>query len=134
MSATEALEYLRRIAEVLGEDKLGFKPHQIGTHSLRSGAAMAMFLDNTPVFLIILVGRWKSDGFLKHIRKQVLETCKGMSTRMLKNDLHHVLPSPSSSIDDPRIRNRDSFASNLSSMAITSSRLQAMRPAFSLCH
>jgi hypothetical protein len=134
VSSSDALEHLRRTAEVIGEDKLGFKPHQIGTHSIRSGAAMAMFLDNTPVFLIMLIGRWKSDGFLKYIRKQVLETCKGISQRMLKNDLHHVLPSPSSSIDDPRIRNRDSFASNLSSMALTSSRLQAMRPSFCLYH
>ena len=134
VSASDALEHLRRVAKVLGEENIGFKPHEIGTHSLCSAAAMAMFLDNTPVFLIMLVGRWKSDGFLKYIRKQVLETSRGISTRMLKNDLHHVLPSPSSTIDDSRIRNRDSFASNLSSMALTSSRLQALRPAFSLYH
>ena len=95
---------------------------------------MAMFLDNTPVFLIMLVGRWSSDAFLKYMRKQVLESCKGISSRMLKNDLHHALPSPSSTIDDPRTRNKDSFASNLNSMALTSSRLQSMRTAFSLYH
>ena len=134
VSASDALEHLRRVAEVLGEENTGFKPKEIGTHSIRSGAAMAMFLDNAPVFLIMLIGRWKSDGFLKYIRKQVVETSRGVSTRMLKNDLHHVLPSPSSTIDDPRIRNRDSFATNLSSMALTSSRLQALRPAFSLHH
>ena len=134
VSASDALEHLRRVAEVMGPDKLGFTPEQIGTHSLRSGAAMAMFLDNTPVFLIMLIGRWKSDGFLKYIQKQVLETSRGISTRMLKNDLHHVLPSPSSTINDPRIRNCDSFATNLSSIALISSRLQAMRPLFSLYH
>lgn len=133
-TAADALAYLRKIAESLGEENLGFHHSKIGTHSIRSAAAMAMFLDNTPVFLIMLIGRWKSDGFLKYIRKQVLETCRGISTRMLKNDLHHTLPSPSSTIDDPRIRNKDSFASNLSSMALTSSRLQAMRPSFCLYH
>ena len=132
VTASDMLDFMRRTAEAIGEDKLGFTSVDIGTHSVRSGAAMAMFLDNTPIFFIMLVGRWSSDAFLKYIRKQVLETAKGISTRMLKNDLFHVLPSPSSAIDDPRTRNRDSFATSLSSMAMTSSRLQAMRPAFSL--
>lgn len=134
VTGDDMLKFMRRTAEAIGEDKLGFSPEDIRTHSVRSGAAMAMFLDNTPIFLIMLVGRWSSDAFLKYIRKQVLETAKGISSRMLKNDLFHVLPSPSSTIDDPRTRNKESFASNLSSMAMTSSRLQAMRPAFSLYH
>ena len=134
VSGDDLLRCFRSVADTLGEDKLGYKSSEIGTHSMQSGAAMAMFLDNTPVFLIMLVGRWSSDAFLKYIRKQVLETCKGISSRMIKNDLHHALPSPSSTIDDPRSRNRDSFASSLSSMALTSNRLQAMRPAFSLYH
>ena len=46
-----------------------------------------MFLDNKLVFLM-LVGRWSSDVFLKHIRKQVLEKAKVISSRMLKNDRH----------------------------------------------
>ena len=132
MSTKDALNFLRSVAEAIGESELGFHHSKLGTHSLRSAAAMAMFLDNTPIFLIMLIGRWKSDGFLKHIRKQVLESCRGMSSRMLKNDLHHTLPSPSSTIGDPRIRNRNSFASNLSSVAMTSNRMQDMRPSFSL--
>ena len=36
----------------------------------------------------MLVGRWSSDVFLKHIRKQVLEKAKVISSRMLKNDRH----------------------------------------------
>ena len=56
-SAADTLKNVRWVAEILGEDKLGFNPHQIGTHSLCSGVAMAIFLDNTPVFLIILIGR-----------------------------------------------------------------------------
>ena len=122
------------MAEVIGEDKLSFKLHEISTHSMRLGATIAMFLGNTIVFLIMLIGSWKSDSFLKYIRKQLLETRKGISNRMLKNDLYHVLPSPSSSINDPRIRNRDAFTSNLSLIALTSSLLQAMHPSFSLYH
>lgn len=128
------LKFMRRTADAIGQDKLGFSSDDIGTHSVRSGAAMAMLLDNTPIFLIALVGRWSSDACLKRIRKQVLETAKGVSSRMLKNDFFHALPSPSSAIDDPRTRNEESFATNLSSMALTSSRQRAMRLAFSLHH
>eukprot|EP00957_Ditylum_brightwellii_P039652 3000198-Ditylum_brightwellii.AAC.1 len=74
------------------EDKLGFKAEDIGTHSIRLAAAMSMFLDNIPVFLIMLVERWSSDAFLKYIRKQVLESSKGISKKMIKNDLFFTLP------------------------------------------
>jgi hypothetical protein len=38
----ELLKYLRMAATTLGPDKLGFEPNQLGLHSARSGAAMAM--------------------------------------------------------------------------------------------
>ena len=62
---------LRAAAKIIGEDRLGFKPHEVGTHSLKSGAAMAMYLEEVPVYSIMLMGRWSSDSFLRYIRKQV---------------------------------------------------------------
>ena len=56
---------------------IGFKAKDIGTHSVRSGAAMAMFLDNVPIFLNMLARRWSSDAFLKYTRKQVMDLRKG---------------------------------------------------------
>ena len=38
------------------EDKLGFKEEQVGTHSQRSGAAMAMYLGECPVYTIMMIG------------------------------------------------------------------------------
>ena len=76
-----------------------------------------MFLGNAPVFFIMLVSCLSSDAFLKHIRKQELEIAKGISLQMLKIDMCHALPSLSFVIDDLRTRNRESFVSNLSSMA-----------------
>mmetsp|Transcript_28009 Transcript_28009/g.50719 ORF Transcript_28009/g.50719 Transcript_28009/m.50719 type:complete len:105 (-) Transcript_28009:359-673(-) len=55
----------------------------MGTHSIRSGAAMAMHLANVPVYTIMLVGRWSSDAFLRYIRKQVQEFSVGISNRMI---------------------------------------------------
>ena len=57
----------------IGEDSQHIATHKIGTHSIRLGAAMAMFLGGCPVFLIMMIGRWSSDAFLHYIRKQVEE-------------------------------------------------------------
>ena len=55
---------LRAAAKAIEEDTLGFKISEIGTHSLRSGAAMTMTLDQIPVYVIIMIDRWSSDAFL----------------------------------------------------------------------
>ena len=75
----DLLASFRQNADSIGKDNLGFKPEDIGTHSNRSAAAMAMFMDDTPVYMIMLMGRWSSDAFLKYIRQQVLKFSKGIS-------------------------------------------------------
>jgi hypothetical protein len=40
----------------IGETKLGIERWEIGTHSIRSGAAMAMYLAGIPIFSIMLIG------------------------------------------------------------------------------
>ena len=60
---------LRAAATLIGEDRLGFKIKDIGTHSIRSGSAMAMYLGDVPVYTIMIVGRWSSDAFLRYIRR-----------------------------------------------------------------
>ena len=132
ITQTMLLKEHRNTADAIGEDRLGFTSQEIGTHSVRSSAAMSMFLANTPIFVIMMVGRWSSDAFLKYIRRQVLQSVRGVSTKMISNDLFWSLPDPQATIEDPRTRNQDSFASNLSSRALTSTKLRAMRPAFSL--
>jgi hypothetical protein len=47
---------LRDAISAIGEDSLHIAIHEIGTHSIRSGAAMAMFLGGCPVFLIMMIG------------------------------------------------------------------------------
>jgi hypothetical protein len=48
---------LRDAVGAMGEVKLGIKKEDVGTHSIRSGAAMAMYLGECPVFMIMLIGR-----------------------------------------------------------------------------
>jgi hypothetical protein len=47
---------LRDAVSAIGEDSFHIAAHDIGTHSIRLGAAMAMFLVGCPVFLIMMIG------------------------------------------------------------------------------
>ena len=85
----------------IGESTLGFGPLDIGLHSLRSGAAMAMYLAAVPVFTIMLLGRWSSDAFLRYIRRQVKEFSAGVSSKMVTSDNFFTIPELDK--EDPRI-------------------------------
>ena len=73
---------LRKFAGILGFDKLGFHPHEIGSHSLRSGGAMTLHLSGHADSTIKSIGRWRSDGFLIYLQGQVASFTKGVSTAM----------------------------------------------------
>eukprot|EP00956_Cyclotella_meneghiniana_P038355 scaffold152711_cov36-Cyclotella_meneghiniana.AAC.1 len=44
-------------AEAIGYANLGVEKGDFGTHSIRSGGAMAMALDDVPPFRIMMIGR-----------------------------------------------------------------------------
>ena len=66
---------------------------EIGTHSICSRAAMAMFLGGCPVFLIMMIGCWSSDAFLRYIHKQVKEFNHGILQKMLSHMFHRHVPN-----------------------------------------
>jgi hypothetical protein len=68
----------------IGETKLGILCSEGGTHSIRSRAAMTMYLVGVPIFSIMLVGHWSSTAFLKYIRKQAQEFSHGISSKMIE--------------------------------------------------
>lgn len=94
---------LRQAVTKIGPERLGFGPERVGTHSLRSGAAMAMYLAKEPVYTIMLLGRWSSDAFLKYIRRQVQDFSTGVSSRMLSHN--ETYTTPDFNTENPRIRN-----------------------------
>ena len=49
------LDKLRAATTAIGLDELGFTSDKVGLHSLRSGAAMAMYLSGVPVYTIMLI-------------------------------------------------------------------------------
>jgi hypothetical protein len=65
-SVKSALNMLRDFIATVGPD-LNLKPNEVGLHSLRSSAAMAMYMNKVLVYTIILLGRWSSDAFLRYI-------------------------------------------------------------------
>ena len=108
ISSTFVLKLLRQACETFGAFKsFGFQPSEIGNRSIRSGAAMSLFLmDHSPAKIMIL-GRWASDAFLVYIRPQVLEWTHNMSWDMIHLDTffdasHRDIVAS----DDPRTRNR----------------------------
>ena len=82
---------VRHAVDYIGVDSLGFTSADVGTHSIRSGAAMALQLSGVPPHLIKLLGRWKSDSFLCYIRKQVLELSQGVSQRMISVEKFYTI-------------------------------------------
>ena len=107
LTSAEMSDALRSAVVSIGEEILGIKRHEVGTHSIRSGAAMAMYLGECPVYTIMMIGRWSSDAFLRYIRKQVEQFSHNVSSRMLRFEMHRHIPdlAPRISHLDPRQRN-----------------------------
>ena len=57
ITSKEIIDAINTSAEAIGWDKLGVKKGDFGTHSIRSGGAMAMALDDVPPFRIMMIGR-----------------------------------------------------------------------------
>ena len=100
IEATEVSNTLKDAVKAHGEDDLQIYQHKIGTHSIRSGAAMAMYLGGVPVFAIMMIGRWSSDSFMKYIRKQIEEFTFDVSSKMLT--MQHFRHVPIHSPGDSR--------------------------------
>jgi hypothetical protein len=129
ISSKTVLHNLRAAARSIGQNHLGYGEMDIGTHSIRSGAAMAMYLAGVPVFTIMLIGRWSSDAFLRYIRRQVQEFSSGVSNKMILAPDYFTIPDAGP--EDPRTRNTN-FAARLNN-GLDAQR-QAQQPAFALHH
>ena len=100
ISPREVILSLQDAVVAHGEDDLRIYRHEIGTHSIRSGAAMAMYLGGVPVFAIMMIGRWSSDAFMRYIRKQIEEFTFDVSSRMLT--MQHFRHVPNHSTRNPQ--------------------------------
>ena len=93
ITSQQMIHALQDAVEAIGTEKLNIEKHEIGTHSLRSGAAMAMFLGGIDSERIKMIGRWNSDCFLRYIRKQVEQFSQDVSKKMITHQFHRHIPS-----------------------------------------
>jgi len=132
ITSRQVITSLLAACATIGSARLGFE--EIGTHSLRSGAAMEMYLAAVPVYTIMLIGRWSSDAFLRYIRKQVEQFSKDVAQKMLTHRSFGTIPDMAPrtvSSEDPRQRNhRDNAETRKNIGRNASQRVQL--PAFSL--
>jgi len=108
-----ALRMLQGFISSVNFKGLGLDPKRIGLPSLRSLAAMAMYLNGVPVYTILLLRCSSSDAFLRYIRKQVESFGCGVLSKMIVTSCFlHV--SHSTNHEDPRTsRNPASFTANM---------------------
>ena len=91
MSSKTILKQLRDATKSAGEERLGLRAECIGTHSIRSGAAMAMYLAGVPSETIQLVGRWRSRTFMRYLRIQVPDSTLGVTARMTNRQTFYTI-------------------------------------------
>ena len=75
---------LRSGTYYFGEERLGFSHKEVGTHSIRLGSAMELYLAKVYLETIMIMGQWASSTFLRYFCIQVSDLSKGISTLMKK--------------------------------------------------
>jgi len=128
------LQQIWFIVDKLGKEKLGFSSADVGTHSNRSGGAMGMFLAGTPVYTVMLMGRWSLDAFMRCIRKQVLQLSHGISSKMLTYNEFFTVPNFVLSHADGGLYHRGgvTLASSHNSNGSHANMSRGLHPAFHL--
>jgi hypothetical protein len=132
VTSQPVINALHNAVGVIGEVRLGISKDKIGTHSIRLGAAMAMYLGECPVYTIMLISRWSSNTFLWYIRKQVMEFSHNVSKRMLNFQNYRHIPNfeHQVSTNDLPVRNNPNNAKTHRNVGGDSSRRRQL-PAFS---
>jgi len=67
-----------------GDDTTGYKEEDVGSHSLRSGGATALYINGFDAMAIQRAGRWTSDTFMMYIHSQLDVVSRGLSEAMAK--------------------------------------------------
>ena len=110
ISSNEILDDIRTTVDAIGPDILGFTSKDVETHSNRSGCAMMMYLAGTPIYTIMLIGKWLSDAFLRYIEKQIKEFTVGVIEKMLLcNTFYNIPLRPWTATDTANLRSAAQF-------------------------
>jgi hypothetical protein len=132
VTSWEVINALRDAVCAIGEARLGISKEEFGTHSIRLGAAMAMYLGKCPVHTIMLINQWSSNASLWYIRIQVMEFSHNVSKRILTFQNYHHAPNFDNrvSANNPCIHNYPNNAKTRRNVSGDMSQLMQL-PAFS---
>jgi hypothetical protein len=121
-TAIQVKRHLVSTVNAIGPKSLGIDVKKVGTRSLRTSAAMLLYLANVRTSTIMLIGRWKSDAFLIYLRRQVKEFTEGVTQQMTSQpDSFFTIPEmisedlPQRQVaerEDPMTSNANSAASS----------------------
>jgi hypothetical protein len=67
VTSKQVIMAMKDAIQAISKDILHIKKEEIGTHLIRSGMAMAMFLGECSICLIMMIHCWSSDIFLQYI-------------------------------------------------------------------
>ena len=73
------------------EDQIGFSHKDLGTHSLKSGFYMDIFLIQLYQKTIMIIGRWSSNTFLHSIQILVRNSRKGISALVINTHIFYTI-------------------------------------------
>jgi hypothetical protein len=113
---------------------LRFTGKEVGTHSIRSSLAMALYLNKRQVSTIMLIGRWSSDAFILYIRRQVQEFSASVRADIMSQELLFTIPYIAKDPLDPRTSNNQSFATTISINGPNVSTAHVKRPELHVWH
>ena len=85
-------KYLSSGTLYFGKERLRFSHKEVGTHSIRSGFSMELYLSKVYPETIMIMGRWASSAFIQYIRIQVSDLRKVISTLMSNNHALYTIP------------------------------------------
>ena len=94
MTSTNIVSLRCLHAANFGFRRLGFYPHEIGSHLLRSGGSVTLRQAHIPDSTIKIIGRWRSAAFIVYLQGQVATLVKGVATDMEKNVWFHHQVAP----------------------------------------
>ena len=66
-TSKQICQHIKSTVKTIGSSRLGIDIKRVGTHSLRTSAAMLLYLANVRTSTIMLLGRWHSDAFLLYL-------------------------------------------------------------------
>jgi len=80
--STDILRLVKDAIPLNPADCSGFNIGKVGSHSLHTGGAMAMFLSKHDTIAIQKAGRWTSTTFLDYIHNQIDVVTRGLAQSM----------------------------------------------------